>query len=419
MTENQTAPSGLRGLHDPEFIECPYPRYVEAQKNSRVCEAEGVGIGVLGYDNLVRISRDHEFFSRQIPVQMARLGLGENPISDEVLELRREMLDEVPALFTSDPPLHTLHRRLVNQAFLPRRVQTLQPKLEQLAHELIDGFIDSGVAEFVQEFAVPFPLGMITDMLGVPRSDMATMKRWTDDMLAGVSDVLSNQRRLEVTESALQFQRYFLGLIAERREEPREDVLSDLVNAELTDGTKLNDTELLTIIGQIAVAGHETSTNFLGNAIVILLRDPQLMAEIERDRQRIPDFVEEVLRFDPPLQCTYRRAKRDFELEGVPIREDQTVALFWGAAGYDTAVFDAPEAFILGRENARKHLAFGHGTHFCVGHELARQEGRIAFTALLDRLTDLALDQAASDLSHRASFAHHGYKSIVVRFSAR
>jgi cytochrome P450 len=160
-----------------------------------------------------------------------------------------------------------------------------------------------------------------------------------------------------------------------------------------------------------------TSTNFLGNGIVLLLRDPQLLREIRQDRSKVPAFVEEVLRYDPPLQCTYRRATRACELEGVPIREDQTVALFWGAAGYDATVFEAPEQFKLARPNARKHLAFGHGTHFCVGHELARQEGRIAFNALLDRLHDLTLDEAASDLSHRPSFAHHGYKSIVLRFN--
>jgi cytochrome P450 len=243
------------------------------------------------------------------------------------------------------------------------------------------------------------------------------MKRWTDDMLAGVSDILSEPRRLEVTRSALQFQRYFLELIAERRRAPREDVLSDLVGAELDDGARLSDAELLTIIAQIAVAGHETSTNFLGNGLVILLRNPELRQRLRDDRGALPDFVEEVLRWDPPLQCTYRRSTMEQDVDGVPIAENQTVALFWAAGGYDETVFAEPETFRLHRSNARRHLAFGHGTHFCVGHELARQEGRIAFGALLERLEDLSLDEAASDLTHHPSFAHHGYRSIVIRFS--
>lgn len=407
----------LPNVKDPGFIECPYPHYVEAQRGPKAFPVPGMGVGIVGYENLVRISTDSEHYSRQVAVQMARLGLGNDPISDEILALRREMHEEAPALFTADPPQHTRHRRLVNQAFLPRRVRTLQPKLEELAHELIDRFIGAGTAEFVEDFAVPFPLGMITDMLGVPRSDMSTMKRWTDDMLAGVSDILSESRRLEVTRSALDFQRYFLRLIAERRQAPGEDVLGDLVGAELDDGSRLTDAELLTIIAQIAVAGHETSTNFLGNGLVILLRNRALQQALREDRAALADFVEEVLRWDPPLQCTYRRSTIDQNLDGVAIGEGQTVALFWAAGGYDETVFAEPETFRLGRPNVRRHLAFGHGTHFCVGHELARQEGRIAFGVLLDRLGDLRLDEAASDLSHHASFAHHGHRSIVIRFN--
>ncbi len=404
-------------VRDREFIECPYPHYVAAQRGPRAFRVEGMGVGIVGYDNLIRISTDSEHYSRSIPAQMARLGLGDDPAGEEVLALRREMLDEVPALFTADPPLHTRHRRLVNQAFVPRRVRALEPKLRALAHELIDRFAHSGQAEFVHEFAIPFPLGMITDMLGVPRSEMETVKRWTDDMLAGVADILSDERRLAVTRSALEFQRYFLRLISQRRQAPEADVLSDLVGARLADGTRLSDAELLTIIGQIAVAGHETSTNFLGNALVILLRDPELLAKLRSDRSAIPHFVEEALRFDPPLQCTYRRSTVDQELDGVTIGRDQTVALFWGAAGYDEAAFDDPQAFRLRRPGARRHLAFGHGTHFCVGNELARQEARIALEVLFDRLDGLTLDEAASDLSHRPSFAHHGYHSIAIRFT--
>jgi cytochrome P450 len=404
---------------DPAFVECPYPRYAALQRTEPVFGLPGVGAGVTGYDNLIGLSTDNVNLSRQVSAQMARLGVGDNPAGEEVLDLRRELHPESPTLFTSDPPEHTWQRRLVNQAFLPRRVRALAPQLERFAHQLIDGFVADGEVEFVERFAVPFPLGMITDMLGVDRGDMAMMKRWTDEMLAGVSDILDDARRLEVTRSALAFQEYFLERIARRRRAPCEDVLSDLVNAELGDGVRLTDGQLLTIVGQLAVAGHATSTNFLGNGLVLMLNQPEVLAALRRDRSLVASFVEEVLRIDPPLQCTYRRATRDFTVDGIGLHEGETVALFWGAAGYDETVFPEPERFHLDRTNARKHLAFGHGTHFCVGHELARQEGRIAFNALLDRLDDLRLDEPASDLRHHPSFAHHGYRSIVVRFRAR
>ena len=405
--------------NDQEFIDCPYTRYADAQRSAPVFTIPGVGAGIVGYGNLVALSTDNVNLSRQVSSQMARLGVGDNPASEEVLELRRGLHAESPTLFTADPPEHTWQRRLVNQAFLPRRVRTLVPRLEAFAHQLIDGFAADGEVEFVDRFAVPFPLGMITDMLGVDRADMLTMKRWTGDMLAGVSDILDDTRRLQVVRSARAFQEYFLERIARRRLEPSEDVLSDLVNGELGDGARLSDSQLLTIVGQLAVAGHETSTNFLGNGLVLMLRHPEVLAALRADRTKVPNFVEEVLRIDPPLQCTFRRATRAFAVDGQSLHEGETVALFWGAAGYDETVFEDPAAFQLDRGNARRHLAFGHGTHFCVGQELARQEGRIAFNALLDRLADLQLDEAASDLRHLPSFTHHGRRSIVVRFRAR
>ena len=403
---------------DDGFVERPYQEYVARQRTCPVFSVKGVGMGVTGYVNLVALSRDSAHLSREIPNQRTRLGIGSNAVSAEVRTLAAEMHEEAPALFHSDPPTHTVHRRLVNQAFMPRRVRLLEPRMRQLAHELIDQFIDAGTVEFMQEFAVRFPLGMLTDMLGVDREDMTLFKRWTDDMLAGVSDILTDQRRLEVTRSGIEFQRHFLALSAQRRAQPREDVLSDLVNARLEDGRRLGEGELLAIIAQIAVAGHETSTNFLGNAIVVALTHPGLMERLRNDRGQIPDFLEELLRFDPPLQCTYRRATSDFEIADMRIGEGQTVAAFWGAAGYDPAVFDTPEEFRVGRHNARRHLAFGHGIHFCVGSELARLEGRIAFDALLDRLADVTLDRAASDLRRHPAFAHHGYRAIVLRFDA-
>jgi cytochrome P450 len=402
---------------DTAFLEDPYPEYMARQGSCPVFALSGVGTGICGYENLIALSTDSVHFSRQIPGQLVRFGIGENPVGSEVRALAAGLVEEAPALFHADPPAHTVHRQLVNQAFAPRRVRLLEPHMKRLAHGLIDRFIETGQIEFFNAFAVPFPLGVLSGMLGVAPEDMGSLKRWTDDMLAGISEVVSDQRRLEVTRSAIEFQRHFLALIEARRREPCEDVLTGLIHARLEDGRQLHESELLPIIAQLAIAGHETSTNFLVNSLVRALRSPEQLASLRRERSLIPAFLEEALRNDPPLQCTFRRATEEIELDGVVISKDQTVAVFWAAGGYDPTVFEDPTAFRPGRKNARRHLAFGHGTHFCVGSELARLEGRIAFDALLDRLAEIELDEAASDLSRRPSFAHRAYRSVVVRFT--
>jgi cytochrome P450 len=391
----------IEGALDPSdaaFLKDPYPEYMARHASCPVFALSGVGTGICGYENLIALSTDSVHFSRQIPSQRARFGIGENPVGSEVRALAAGLVEEAPALFHADPPVHTVHRQLVNQAFAPRRVRLLEPHMKRLAHGLIDRFIETGQIEFFDAFAVPFPLGVLSGMLGVAPEDMGSLKRWTDDMLAGISEVVSDQRRLEVTRSAIEFQRHFLALIETRRREPREDVLTGLIHARLEDGRQLHESELLPIIAQLAIAGHETSTNFLVNSLVRALRSPEQLASLRTERSLIPAFLEEALRNDPPLQCTFRRATEEIELDGVVISKDQT-------------------AFRPGRKNARRHLAFGHGTHFCVGSELARLEGRIAFDALLDRLAEIELDEAASDLSRRPSFAHRAYRSVVVRFT--
>jgi cytochrome P450 len=263
---------------------------------------------------------------------------------------------------------------------------------------------------------VPLPLALISDILGVERKDMWTLKGWTDDFIAGIAQILTDEQRLKVVRSVLEFQAYFRPLIEERREQPREDLLSYLVNARLEDGTGgLELEELFPIIAQLVAAGHETTTNFMGNAVVILCRDGELEQRLRDDRELIPAFLEEVLRFDPPLHSTIRRATRDMELCGTPIHADQLVLPLWASGNWDPEHFEEPQTFKLGRPAPRKHLSFGYGVHYCLGSELARMDVRIAFEALLDRFRQIELDEERSDLSRQAGFAHNGYKRIVLR----
>jgi cytochrome P450 len=407
-------------LTDPDFLECPYSRYLELLETTPVVEADGVGVAVLGYENLVALAKDTEGFSRQIDAERGRrlLGIGSNPVGEEVEELLATAHPEVPALFTADPPVHTRHRKLANQAFLPRRVNAMQPAIRELADELIDGFAADGEVDFMRRFAVPLPLALISDILGVGREDMWTLKGWTDDFIAGIAQVLTDEQRLKVVRSVLEFQQYFRPLIEDRREHAREDLLSYLVNARLEDGSGLELEELFPIIAQLVAAGHETTTNFMGNAIVILLRDADLERQLRADPGLIPAFLEEVLRIDPPLHSTIRRATRDVELCGTPIEDGQMVLPVWASGNWDPATFEEPDRFKLGRPGARKHLSFGYGAHYCLGSELARMDVRIAFETLLARFPRMELDEERSDLSRQPGFAHNGYKRIVLRLES-
>jgi cytochrome P450 len=298
-------------------------------------------------------------------------------------------------------------------------VRELEPQLRAVANELIDAFIDAGQVDFLPAFAVPFPVTVISDILGVDRKDIWKFKHWGDLMISGNIDVLSHQRRREVAQAVVDLHQYFVPRIEERRLAPRDDLLSEMVNARVDGEAPLTTEELLPIIDQILLAGHETTTNLVCNGLVNLLRNPDLVAQLRAQPELIEPMVEEVLRWDPPIQCTFRRATADSRLHGVAIPKGEMVLPMWGAANRDPAEFPAPDIFDITRKNVRKHMGFGYGPHFCAGAELARLEARIAFELLLERLGDLELDEAASDLTHLPSFASHGYQRVVLRFNKK
>ena len=210
---------------------------------------------------------------------------------------------------------------------------------------------------------------------------------------------------------------YFVPRIEDRRRQPTDDLLSIMVNTEVDGEPPLTTAELLPIIDQILLAGHETTTNLIGNAMLVLLDDDALMHRLRSNPGDIPAMVEEALRWDPPIQCTYRRATRDDHIEGVDVKAGDMVIPMWAGANWDPEVFPNPEQFDIDRPTTKPHMGFGFGPHFCAGAELARLEAKIAFEELLGRLGDIALNEDESDLSHLPSFASHGYRQVGLRFT--
>lgn len=413
--------AGQLRLTDPEVMKCPYGRWKELyDRGELVFEDPDVGIGVIGYDNLSELSKDTGRFSSSISADgkgPRHMGVGKDLVQDDVEEILASAHEVSNALFTADPPLHTRHRRLINAALNPRRVRELELHIREICGELIEAWLGEGEVDFMPRFAIPLPLTVISDILGVDREDMAEFKHWGDEMISGNLDVLSHERRRDVAHAVVAFHEYFVPRIEERRaRRGQDDLLNALVNETVEGERSLTTAELLPIISQVLLAGHETTTNLITNGMVVLAGRKELRERLQGSPSDIPAFIEEMLRWDPPVHCTFRRSTGDAEIAGVSVEKGGMVIPVWGAAGRDPSVFPDPDGFDVDRPNVRKHMGFGHGPHFCAGAELARVESRIAFEELLARLGDFDIVEEQSDLSHLPSFSTHGYKRVVLRF---
>ncbi|MFK7912327.1 MAG: cytochrome P450 [Pseudomonadales bacterium] len=406
-------------LSTQEHIECPYHQYQQMHAQGAIALDPNIGVNVIGYQQVVDLAKDTGTFSSSITQDgqgPRHMGINNDPVQDDVEKIFEDAHPMVNALFTADPPEHTRHRKLLSKALNPRRVRALEPHIRKITNDLIDAFIAKGRVDLLPEFAVPLPVTVIADVLGVDRADLWTFKRWGDLMISGNIDVLSHEQRREVAGAVVELHQYFVPRIEARRQTPTDDLLSEMVNAREADEPPLTTEELLPIIDQVLLAGHETTTNLIGNGVIALLQHPQLAARLRANPADVEPFVEEMLRWDPPIQCTYRRATRNTEVAGAQISEGDMVLPMWAAAGYDPKEFPNPEQIDIDRPNVRKHMGFGYGPHFCAGAELARLEARLAFQLLLERLPDLQLNDAASDTTHLPSFASRGYQRLVLDF---
>ncbi|HJN93237.1 MAG TPA: cytochrome P450, partial [Dehalococcoidia bacterium] len=276
---------------------------------------------------------------------------------------------------------------------------------------------------FVERFAVPLPVTVIADQLGVSRDDLADFKRWSDDSVAPLGGMITRERQLECARSLVEFQTYFAQRIEERRANPQDDILSALVNAHLdveaeadgSDTRPLDVPEMLSILNQILVAGNETTTNLLASAMLLLLQHPDQMRIVRDDPDAIEGLLEEALRLESPVQGLFRVATSDTELDGVPTPAGSRLVLMYASGNRDDAQFPAAANFDVCRADAKMHLAFGGGEHFCLGAALARLEARVAFEELLRRTTDIQLADEQGEFPHTPSFILRGLQELRVR----
>jgi len=300
-------------------------------------------------------------------------------------------------MLNKDGDDHRRLRRLVSKAFTPRMVEQLRPRIQDIADELLDVVEERRCMDLVDEFAFPLPMMVISELLGIPHDDRDRFRAWSTPI---VTPVLTADELALFVEQMNDFVAYLRAMFERRRAEPRDDLVSALLQAEDA-GDVLTEQELFSMVVLLIVAGHETTVSLIGNAVAALLQQPEQRALLERDAALVPHAIEELLRYDGPVERALNRwAAADVELGGQTIRRGETVILMLGSANRDPDRFADADALDLQRTNV-KHLAFGRGSHYCLGAPLARLEAEIALTTLLRRLPGLRLDVAADDLRWR------------------
>lgn len=353
---------------DPATIADPFGPYRRLRDEAPAFRTEHGFWVISRYDDVVRTLRDHERFSSS-----AGVGSEWRP---------------VPMMISVDPPDHTRLRRLVQREFTPRAVAAWDERVTGIVDDALDAFVERGGGDLAAEVAYPIPIGVIADMLDVPAEHRADFKRWSDDTIDALGGGLDAETSTRVELSIIEFAQYFAEVIARRRLAPGKDLLSLLVDP--TNGETLADGDLISFAILLLVAGNETTTNLIGNLVHALATHPDQWTRLQRDRTLVPAAVEEVLRFDAPIQGFFRNTVVDVELHGETIPADEKVMVLFGSANRDERKYPEPDRFIVDR-NPMDHVAFGAGIHLCLGAPLARLEGVRFLERLLDRVERVEL----------------------------
>ena len=412
-----------------DAIGCPYPIFSALRDESPIHFSDKLGTWVCTkYEDIMEILHDTDRFSSLMPTgpRDGRSGfatameeLAADPSMAEYFQTFLANAANAAVLLNADPPEHRRQRKAVNRAFRPTRLRGMEPMIEEVTSELIQEIVDKGESEFVSEFAVGLPMTIIAVALGVETDDLATFKRWSDDLVMPVGNPDPTTEKVrDYLISLSEFNEFFGNLLQLRRQDPHEDIISDVATAEVND-EMLNEAEMLSMLQQFLVAGNETTTKLLTNLMHHLAEEDGLEERLREDPSLIDNFIEEGLRFEAPVGGLFRMAKEDTMVGETQLREGDHIWLIFAAANRDPEMFSQPDTFSVDRENARDHLAFGHGEHFCIGAMLARLEARIAVEQILERLQNIRLIDGRNNFEYEDTFVLRGLKELHIAFDAR
>ncbi|OJH39550.1 cytochrome P450 [Cystobacter ferrugineus] len=392
----------------PDQIEDPYPLYARMRRERPVFYSAPFDLWVVSrHADIAEVENDPSRFS-----SAGALDARSEP-HPEVLQVLEQGYVRFVSMVQSDPPDHTRMRAVFGKALSAQRIAAMEPEIRATADMLLDRIVRDGKADLIQQFAYALPGLIICDLLGVPRSDMEQLKRWSDDKTLLMSATAPLEHQVEAAHGFIAMQRYFIEQLEERRKHPREDLLTLLVPQSMGGTAPLSHQEAVCNAMDLMAAGHETTMGLIGNGMWLLLQAPEQLRALREDLELLPNALDEMLRMESPIRGFFRTVISQTQLGGVQLPKGSRVFIVYASGNRDEERFSEPERFDIRRADARKHLAFGKGIHFCVGAPLAKLEGRIAFEHLLRRLPNLRLRTDAAAV-RRPYFMLRGFEHLPI-----
>ena len=402
---------------DPMTNSDPYELYGVLHNQSPVYQIPEVGIYVITkYEDIRMALKDFETFSSDVSVATR----GEFSNLHQSILIDGGGWEHVQTLQRTDPPKHRRYRKLVDRVFTKKRVDELLPHLDEVVNELIDNFIERGSCDFNNEFAMRMPGIIIAEQLGLSRDNVSTFKKWADSMLGASRAPVATEE--EVTENAkieLEAQLFLSEVFESRRKDPKEDLMSALVHSHGDDEEPLSMHELQNLMHQLITGGYETTQSAINHGMWCLVRFPDIAEKLYSDEALLKPFIEEVLRWESPVQFLLRRTTKDAEVSGTIIPEGSMVMMGYGPANRDEAKFECPHQFELERKGVGSHLAFGSGVHHCPGALLGRQEMIRSFKFLVERMKNIKLAKPLPEPVHNFSMFFMPMKDFHIEFEKR
>ena len=406
-------------LLDPDIQECPFPLYERLLAEAPVYFDRKAGFWVISrYQDIRQILSDPDAFSSAASVEFLR-----DTVAPERAAMARQIYREkgwepTPTLSLQDDPRHKETRAIFTRALRAGKINQLDPFIRDTAFDLVAKFKGRGTCDVIAELAVPLPLIAICSQVGVPVDDIWKIKRWTDAWVKRFSMMQTEQEERASIEQEIEFQHYFQPIIEQMRARPDESILSDLVNFRLSDGSQLEYADIVShLLSDLFVGGSETSTNAIGEGILMLCQNPGQYELLMSDLSTyLPPFIEEVLRLQSPVQGLYRVTTREVQIGDAKIPARALLNLRFAAGNRDAAQFSCPSKLDLDRTNAGSHIAFGSGIHHCIGAPLARREMYWSFEALLQNAANIRLSPGKNDLSHMPGLMLRALKSLHIEF---
>ncbi len=400
------------GLFSKDFIANPFPLFMQMRSAGAVVEVPApFRPGKQSLWLVTRLEEAVQVLKNQVfTVDPTMISRDENvPLAEQRMGRPGRVLGA--SMIAVDEPDHRRLRSLVSKAFTPKYIQGLRPGIQKIADGLIDRVQDQGRMDLVDDYAFPLPINVISNMLGVPSEGQELIREWSELFAGGMAS--QDAPRVAITEK---FMEYLSQVIAEKRAHPQDDLISQLVQIE-EEGDRLNESELLSMIALLIFAGHETTSNLIGNGMLMLFDHPEQLERLKADLSLVPSAVEEFLRYNGPvLSPAPRFATEDIALGGQQLHRGDMVMTMLAAANRDESQFTDAEELDIAR-SLNRHVAFGQGIHVCLGAPLARLEGDIAFTTLLSRLPDIRIDIPRDEITWKGNFALRGLSSLPVTFS--